>query len=54
MEMIVQFHTLHMLVYCQQNTPQYPVNRRLVGPRVSADFGRREILSIPYWELNHP
>jgi len=54
MEMSGQLHTSHMLLYCQQNSPQYPLNRRLGGPMVSADFGRRENIIHPLLEIKPP
>jgi hypothetical protein len=38
--------------YLQGNSPQYPLNRRMGGPRASLDFWKREKSLVPSGNQN--
>jgi hypothetical protein len=47
---MVSFMT--QLLYAQGKSPQYPLDRRLGGPRASLDTMVKRKIPNPHWELN--
>jgi hypothetical protein len=54
-EMALLFHNLTFtlqLLFSQGKSPQYPLDKRLVGPQSQSGYGKEKKIPYPYWELS--